>query len=101
MLTSPRPALASQISDQLITAATEICRAVPYHLQFDAHAYSGAYVLCFPLNILLGINGVKSEEGLWIAGVLGEIAANWGIAAAGAQLARAREGGRAKGDGAR
>ena len=81
----------SNLSHHRRLAAIEISRAVPYHLQFDNHAYSGAYLLCFPLNILLGIYGVKSEEGQWIASVLADIASNWGIMAGNAWLRHAEE----------
>lgn len=62
-------------------SATEICKAIPYHLQFDLHAYSGAYLLCFPLNILMGVKGTRSEEGKWIALILADIESSWGIMA--------------------
>ena len=71
--------------------ALEICKAVPYHLQFDLHAYSGAFLLCLPLNILFGICGSKTEDGQWVARVLTDIASNWGIMAGNSWLREMEE----------
>ena len=71
--------------------ATETCKTIPYFLQFDLHAYSGAYLLCFPLNILLGIYGMSTEKGQFVAHVLTDIASNWSVMAGDAWLRHIKE----------
>ncbi len=87
----PSFSVPANVEQQRRHAAIEICKVIPYHLQFDLHAYSGAFLLCFPLNILLGIKGPRSEEGKWIANVLADIESNWKITAGNAYLSRSSE----------
>lgn len=60
-------------------AAINVCRAVPYHLLFEANGFSGAYLLMFPLNVMLRLFQSGSDEASWIRLILGRIRDKWGF----------------------
>ena len=77
---NPHPtARASLIMKTRRQAAITICRAVPYHLSFEASGFSGAYLLMFPLHVTLRLFPPGSEEADWIRRVLERIRDKWGF----------------------
>ena len=69
----------SDLLGQRWEAANNICRAVPYDLEFEKHGCGGAYLLLFPLLTNLRLFGADSPEGRWIKQVLEGIRNKWGL----------------------
>ncbi|KAL8822845.1 MAG: hypothetical protein Q9191_006427 [Dirinaria sp. TL-2023a] len=77
---NPHPnARASMVIKTRRQAAINVCRAVPYHLLFEVNGFSGAYLLMFPLNVVLRQFQPGSGEANWIRRVLDRIRDKWGF----------------------